>query len=108
MTLRLAALAFSLTILPSLAQAQSSLTFDQAAYITCREAQAMAPDARRGVAILLAEHAARRRGARIPDGEAGAQLALLVRGGCSLYPDAYLLTVVDRAIVAELPKLPKR
>jgi hypothetical protein len=108
MNLRLAALAFSLTILPSLAQAQSSLTFDQAAYITCREAQAMAPDARRAVAILLAEHAARRRGARIPDGEAGAQLALLVRGGCSLYPDAYLLTVVDRAIVADLPKLPKR
>jgi len=108
MNLKLLVLAFSLTILPSLAQAQSSLTFDQAAYITCREAQAMAPDARRAVAILLAEHAARRRGARIPDGEAGAQLALLVRGGCSLYPDAYLLTVVDRAIVAELPKLPKR
>jgi len=108
MNLKLLVLAFSLTILPSLAQAQSSLTFDQAAYITCREAQAMAPDARRAVATLLAEHAARRRGARIPDGEAGAQLALLVRGGCSLYPDSYLLTVVDRAIVAELPKLPKR
>jgi hypothetical protein len=109
MNLRLAVLAFSMAILPSMAQAQSApLTFDQAAYITCREAQAMAPDARRAVAIFLAEHAARRRGARIPDGEAGAQLALLVRGGCSLYPDAYLLTVVDRAIVAELPKLPKR
>ena len=109
MNLRLAVLALSVAILPSMAQAQSApLTFDQAAYITCREAQAMAPDARRAVAIFLAEHAARRRGARIPDGEAGVQLALLVRGGCSLYPDAYLLTVVDRAIVAELPKLPKR
>jgi hypothetical protein len=109
MNLRLAVLAFSLAILPSLAQAQSApLTFDQAAYFTCREAQAMAPDARRAVATLLAEHAARRHGARIPDGEAGAQLALLVRGGCTLYPDAYLLTVVERAIVAELPKLPKR
>lgn len=108
MKLRLAVLASSLATLPSLAQAQSSLTFDQAAYITCREAQAMAPDARRAVATFLAEHAARRRGARIPDGEAGAQLALLVRGGCTLYPDAYLLTVVDRAVVAELPKLPKR
>jgi hypothetical protein len=109
MNLRLSVLAFSLAIPPSLAQAQSApLTFDQAAYITCREAHAMAPDARRAVATFLAEHAARRHGARIPDGEAGAQLALLVRGGCSLYPDAYLLTVVDRAIVAELPKLPKR
>jgi len=103
------ALAALLSLVPSLVQAQSAtLTFDQAAYITCREAQAMAPEARRAGAILLAEHAARRRGTSIPDGEAGAQLALLVRGGCSLYPDAYLLTVVDRAVVAEMPKLPKR
>ena len=113
MITRLAALACALAALPSLApslvQAQSAtLTFDQAAYITCREAHAMAPEARRAVATFLAEHAARRHGARFPDGEAGAQLALLVRGGCSVYPDAYLLTVVDRAIVAELPKLPKR
>jgi hypothetical protein len=106
---QLAALTLALAVLPSLTQAQSNpLTFDRAAYITCREAHAMAPEARRAVATLLAEHAARRHGARIPDGEAGAQLAFLVRGGCSLYPDAYLLTVVDRAIVAELPKLPKR
>ena len=68
----------------------------------------LALEARVAMATFLAEHAARRRGARIPDGEAGAQLALLVRGGCSLYPDAYLLTVVDRAIAAELPKLPRR
>ena len=44
----------------------------------------------------------------IPDGEQGAQLAHLVRGGCTLSPDAYLFTVVDRAIVAESSKLPKR
>ena len=109
MTLRYAAIALSLTVLPSVAEAQSGpLTFDRAAYLTCRDVQAMAPDARRAVATFLAEHAARRHGTRIPDGEAGAQLALLVRGGCSLYPDAYLLTVVERAIVAELPKLPRR
>lgn len=113
MNLRFAALASALAALPSLApsmaQAQSAaLTFDQAAYITCREAHAMVPDARRAVATFLAEHAARRYSVRIPDGEAGGQLALLVRGGCTLYPDAYLLTVVDRAIAAELPKLPKR
>ena len=109
MNSRISVLAFCLAILPSLTCAQSApLTFDQAAYITCREAHAMAPDARRAVATFLAEHAARRHGARIPDGEAGAQLALLVRGGCTLYPDAYLLTVIERAIVADLPKLPKR
>jgi hypothetical protein len=109
MNWRFAALAALPSLVPFLVQAQSApLTFERAAYVTCREAQAMAPDARRGVATFLAEHAARRHGARIPDGEAGAQLALLVRGGCTLYPDAYLLTVVDRAIAAELPKLPKR
>ena len=109
MNLRFAAFALSLTVVPSLAQAQSApLTFDNAAYVSCRDAQAMTPDARRAVATFLAEHAARRHGVKIPDGEAGAQLAFLVRGGCSLYPDAYLLTVVEKAIVAELPKLPKR
>ncbi len=109
MNLRPIALGFVLAVLSSLAHAQSTpLSFDQAAYVTCREAQAMAPEARRAVATFLAEHAARRHGTRIPDGEAGVQLALLVRGGCSLYPDAYLLTVVDRALVAELPKLLKR
>lgn len=109
MNLRFAILAVLASLVPIQVQAQSApLTFDQAAYITCREAHAMAPDLRRAVATFLAEHAARRHGVRIPDGEAGAQLALLVRGGCTLHPDAYLLTVVDRAIVAELPKLPKR
>jgi hypothetical protein len=109
MNLRFAALAVLSSFVPFLVQAQSApLTFDQVAYITCRDAHAMAPDARRAVATFLAEHAARRHGVRIPDGEAGTQLALLVRGGCTLYPDAYLLTVVDRAIAAELPKLPKR
>ena len=109
MTPRLAAVALVLAVLPSALQAQSaSLTFDRAAYVTCREAQAMAPEARRAVATFLAEHAARRHGVTIPDGEAGAQLAHLIRGGCTIYPDSYLLTVVDRAIVAELAKLPKR
>ena len=94
---------------PASAQAQvPPLNFDQAAYITCREAQAMQPEARKMLALSLAEHAARHRGVAIPDGEPGAQLALLVRGGCTLAPDAYLFTVIDRAIVAELAKLPKR
>jgi len=50
MNLRLTGLPFSLAILPSLGHAQYSLAFDQAAYITCRQAQGMAPDARSAVA----------------------------------------------------------
>lgn len=90
----------------SSAEAQP-LNFDQAAYVTCREAQAMNPDARRAVAVFLANHAARYRGVAIPDGEQGTTLGVLVRGGCTLAPDAYLFTVIDRAILAELPKLKK-
>ena len=91
----------------STAQAQP-LNFDQAAYITCKEAHAMVPEARKALALYLAEHAARYRGVTIPDGPAGAQLAHLVRGGCTLAPDAYLFTVIDRAILAEQKNLPKR
>ena len=91
------------------AQAQTApLNFEQAAYITCREAHAMQVDARKSLAISLAEHSARHRGVAIPDDERGGQLALLVRGGCTLAPDAYLFTVIDRAILAEKDKLPKR
>ncbi len=88
--------------------ATAPLSFDTAAYVTCREAHAMNPEARKALAIFLAEHSARVRGVMIPDGEQGAQLAHLVRGGCTLSPDAYLFTVIDRAVVAESSKLPKR
>jgi len=96
-----------LACLASTAQAQS-LNFEQAAYITCREAHAMTPAARTALAITLAEHSARYHGVALPDGDQGAQLAYLVRGGCTLSPDAYLFAVIDRAILAEKDKLPKR
>jgi hypothetical protein len=108
------AVASLLGIAPTIAQAQvaqvqvTPTNFDQAAYITCREAHAMQPEPRKALSIYLAEHSARYRGVVIPDGDLGAHLALLVRGGCTLSPDAYLFTVIDRAILAELSKLPKR
>jgi hypothetical protein len=103
----LPALVLTLSAAPAQAQSPAS-TFDRAAYITCREAHAMAPDARRAVAAFLIEHAARRHGVAIPDDDRGTQLGLLVRGGCTLSPDAYLYAVIDRAVIAEMPKLPKR
>ena len=83
-------------------------SFDQAAYITCREAHMMPSEPRKLLAVFLANHAARYHGVVIPDDERGTQLAHLVRGGCTLAPDAYLFTVIDRAIIAETGKLPKR
>jgi hypothetical protein len=99
----------ALLLVATAAQAQMPPTnFDQAAYITCKEAHAMQPEARKTLAIFLAEHASRYHGVTIPDGPEGAQVAYLVRGGCTLAPDAYLFTVIDRAIIAEMSKLPKR
>ncbi len=99
----------ALLLLATTAQAQMPPTnFDQAAYITCKEAHAMQPEARKTLALFLAEHASRYHGVTIPDGPEGAQVAYLVRGGCTLAPDAYLFTVIDRAIIAEMSKLPKR
>lgn len=101
--------AAALAVMSASAQAQvPALNFDQGAYVTCREAQAMQPESRRMLAVYLADHAARRRGVTIPENEQGAQLAHLVRGGCTLAPDAYLFTVIDRALASELAKLPKR
>jgi hypothetical protein len=99
----------ALLLVATAVQAQMPPTnFDQAAYITCKEAHAMQPEARKTLAIFLAEHASRYHGVAIPDGPQGAQIAYLVRGGCTLAPDAYLFTVIDRAIIAEMAKLPKR
>jgi hypothetical protein len=107
------ALAGTLLIAATTAQAQvqtraAPLNFEQAAYITCREAHAMNVEARKSLAVYLAEHSARYRGVSIPDDQRGSELAMLVRGGCTLAPDAYLFTVIDRAILAEKDKLPKR
>jgi hypothetical protein len=109
MTSRLFLAASALFLATTAAQAQVAPTnFDQAAYITCKEAHAMAPEPRKMLATYLANHAAAYRGVVIPDGEIGAQIGHLVRGGCTMAPDAYLFTVIDRAIVAELSKLPRR
>ena len=109
MTRNIFVAAAALLVASTAAQAQLAPTnFDQAAYITCKEAHAMQPEPRKMLATYLADHAAAYRGVVIPDGEQGAKLALLVRGGCTLAPDAYLFTVIDRAILAEMSKLPKR
>ena len=113
MTIRTHALLASLVTMfsacASAALAQTAnLSFDRAAYVTCREAHTLPPDQRIALSVFLADHAARHRGVTIPDGEMGVQLASLVRGGCTLSPDAYLFTVIDRAVAAELKRLPKR
>ncbi len=100
--------ATALLVGASAVQAQTPARFEDAAFITCRDAQAMQPEQRKQVAVFLAEHSARYRGVTLPDDQRGVAVALLVRGGCTLAPDAYLFTVIDRAILAEKDKLPRR
>jgi hypothetical protein len=90
------------------AQTAPALTFERAVFITCKDAHAMTPETRKAITYYLAEYSARYRGVTIPEDSHGAQVGYLVRGGCTLSPDAYLSAVIDRAIVAEMPNLPKR
>ena len=57
------------------AQAQPT-NFDQAAYITCKEAHAMKPEARKALAVYLADHSARYRGVVIPDARSARRSAI--------------------------------
>ena len=102
------AAALSLGLASAAAAQNAPLNFDQAAYVTCREAHAMNPEARRALAIFLGEHSARYRGVALPDGSRGTHLGLLVRSGCTIAPEAYLFTVIDQAILSEKDRLPKR
>ena len=69
----------------------------------------MAPEARRAVATFLAEHAARRHGVReFPMALPAPSWLILCAVAAPCTPIPNLLTVVDRAIVAELTKLPNR
>ena len=85
-----------------------TLSFERAVFITCKEAHDLQPEARKALSYYLAEYSARYRGVVLPEDSRGEQVGYLVRGGCTLAPDAYLFTVIDRAIVAELKNLPKR
>jgi hypothetical protein len=111
MTPKILAATGALLLASTTVQAQTpapTLNFERAVFITCKDAHAMAPEARRALAYYLAEYSARYRGVTLPEDSRGQQIGYLVRGGCTLAPDAYLFTVIDRAIVAELSKLPKR
>ena len=109
MTFKSIAAAGALLLVASAAEAQMAPTnIDQAIYITCRQAHAMTPEARKALAVYLADHAARYHGVVIPEDDRGTQIAYLVRGGCTLSPDAHLFAVIDKAVIAEMPKLPKR
>jgi hypothetical protein len=103
------ACASGLLLLATAAPAQRPPSyFDRAAYVTCREADAMSPDVRTTLMSYLTQHAAQVRGVMVPNDDRNTEIAGLVRGGCTLSPDAHLYTIIDRAILTERSRLPRR
>jgi hypothetical protein len=85
--------AAGLLVASTVVQAQTApaptLSFERAVFVTCREAHGMQPEARKALGYYLLEYSARYRGVTVPDDQRGAQVGFLVRGGCTLAPDAY-------------------
>ena len=66
----------------------------------------MEPARRIKVARFLANHAAAHCGIALQEtGEAGRELGILVRGACTMFPQAYLFGVVAQAVRIEAERL---
>ncbi|MCU0839035.1 MAG: hypothetical protein MUE49_09980 [Rhodospirillales bacterium] len=90
--------AATLMALPAFAQ-DPGMSFDDAAYVTCREADAMAREKRVALAVALVQRAAAHYGVTIGDGSAAeTQVAGMLRAGCTLFPDAYVQTLAALAV----------
>jgi hypothetical protein len=92
-----------LLALPAQAQqAQTqTMSFEQAAYTTCLEADQMSEQERRNIGLFLAENAARHYGISLHDNDqTGVELGKLTRAGCTMFPNAYLFTILSSAVRA--------
>jgi hypothetical protein len=82
-----------------------TMSFEQAAYTTCAEAQDMSEQERRNIGLFLAENAARHYGISLHDDEqTGVELGNLARAGCTMFPNAYLFTILSSAVRAVAAK----
>lgn len=84
-----------------------SMSFERAAYVTCSDAQQMGEVERRQVGLFLAETAAKHYGISLHDSDqTGVELGRLVQAGCTMFPNAYLFTMISSAVraMAEQPQ----
>src|SRR5260370_2603605 len=89
---RILALGGALLVISTSAQAQTPpLTFDQAAYVTCREAHNMQPEPRKALAVFLRKPAAPRGGVALPPHDLAPHSAPLLRAGSPLPPQTHSL-----------------
>lgn len=69
------------------------------AFMTCADAEAMPAEQRKALLLRIADRAAKHYQAQIADNEqAGEELGWLIRSACTMAPEAYVTTVVARAV----------
>ena len=87
-------------------QAQTqTMSFEQAAYTTCLDAQQMSEQQRMDIGLFLVENAARHYGISLHDNDqTGVELGNLARAGCTMFPNAYLFTILSSAVRAVAEK----
>lgn len=74
------------------------MSFDDAAYVTCRDTQAMPENKRIPFAVALVKRASAFYGVPYQEGgDLDGQLGPLIRSGCTLFPDAYLHNITAAA-----------
>ncbi len=94
------AVLFAATLMAAPAFAQDpGMSFDDAVYVTCREADAMPREQRVALAVALVRRAATHYGVALAEGSpAEAQLGTLLRSGCTTFPEAFVQTVAALAV----------
>jgi len=103
---RLCLLGLTAAVTPAAAQEARLPPFEELVYLSCSEAQAMAPSERVAIARFLADRAAAHYGIALADEEAaGRELGILVRGGCTMFPQALLFGVIAQAVRVEAERL---
>jgi len=103
---RLCLLGLTAAVTPAAAQEARLPPFEELVYLSCSDAQAMEPAERVAVARFLANRAATHYGIALPDDEAvGRELGTLVRGACTMFPQALLFGVIAQALRVEAERL---
>ena len=104
--LSLGLLGLAFAVMPAAAQDSELPPFEELVFLSCSEAQAMEPAERVEIARFLADRAAAHYGIALDDNEAvGRELGILVRGGCTMFPQALLFGVIAQAVRVEAERL---
>ena len=91
----------ALTASAQQASPSSAMPLSDSAFVTCRQGQAMTPDQRKSLVLDLLDRAARYYGVAVYDGQKiGEDLGFMIRAGCTIYPEHFLLPVVARSVRA--------